>query len=193
MSQPIVSREQRILTPLLDFFSQDSNFKVFLDIVVFKTRNIPLRLLDWFLTNYSKKNDVQYTIMRPNNKIENFSVFRSYRAQLKGNKKKEFDPFCRGATIKLEYESPIDGSKISFETALCQLKFFKWGIENLVLDYVEAHYDVIYSDMKINSSKSGKTTDVNQKKKNELSRSIFQQLHVSDRNVVFDFKQVKVT
>src|SRR5438874_748758 len=99
------SREQRAMRPLLEFFSHNANFKQFLDVVVFKTRHLPLRVLDWFVTNYSKKNDVCYKIKRPNGTLETFLVYRSYRAQLKGNKKKEFDPFCRGDTITLEYES----------------------------------------------------------------------------------------
>lgn len=188
MSHKIESREQRIIRPLLEFFSKETNFNFFLDIVVFKTRNIPLRLLDWFVTNYSKKNDVSYNIRRPNNTLENFCVFRSYRAQLKGCKKKEFDPFCRGDTIMLEYDSPIDGSKVAFETAVCQLKFFKWAIENLVLHYIDINFDQIYNDMKDNSSKYQKNpTEIQKKKKNELSKSIFQQIHISSQNVTFNF------
>lgn len=188
MTHNIESREQRVIRPLLEFFSKETNFKLFLDIVVFKTRNIPLRLLDWFVTNYSKKNDVCYNIKRPNSTVENFMVFRSYRAQLKGCKKKEFDPFCRGETIMLEYESSTDGSKVAFETAICQLKFFKWAIENLVLNYIETNFDPIYADMKTNGSKSQKTTaNTHKRKKNELSKSIFQQLHVSTHQVTFNF------
>lgn len=193
-------REQKILRPLLEFFSHNSNFKQFLDIVVFKTRNLPLRLLDWFVTNYSKKNDVCYDIKRPNGMLERLWVYRSYRAQLKGNKKKEFDPFCRGETITLEYESPSDGDKIAFETAICQLKFFKWAIENLVLNFVENHFNTIYSDMKVNGSQSQKdkknmlTGSTNmqigdKKKKNELSKSIYQKIHVSTQPVIVSFAQ----
>jgi len=198
------SREQRAMRPLLEFFSHNANFKQLLEVVVFKTRNIPLRVLDWFVTNYSKKNDVCYKIKRPNGSLETFLVYRSYRAQLKGSKKKEFDPFCRGDTITLEYESPVDGEKVAFETALCQLKFFKWAIENLILDYVEANFTIIYEDMKANSSKSKKIIDqvsenqsddvqnvklTERKKKTELSQSIYQKIHISKQPVVFEFNQ----
>lgn len=194
MSNCIETREQRIMRPLLEFFAKEVNLKILLDIVVFKTRNIPLRLLDWFVTNYSKKNDICYHIKRPNNTLENFYVFRSYRAQLKSYKKKEFDPFCRGSTIVLQYESPTDEKlNVVFETAICQLKFFKWSIENLVLNYVESNYTDIYNDMKTNSSKSQKTTQNNtKKKKTELSKSIFQQVHVSNKISTFNFPQSKI-
>lgn len=184
------SRQQRILHPLLQFFSHEVNFKPFIDTVVLKTRNIPLRLLDWFVTNYSKKMDVSYVIQRPTGLVESFHVFRSYRAQLKGSKKKEFDPFCRGNTITLEYLSTIDQTPISFETAICQLKFFKWAIENLVLDYVESHFNEIYDDMKNYSSKAQKTvTTSGRRKKTELSKSCFQQLHISTQPIIFNFAQ----
>lgn len=188
-------REQRILKPLLEFFSNESNFKIFLDIVVFKTKNIPLRLLDWFVTNYSKKNDVSYVIKRPNGQIENFNIYRSYRAQLKGHSKKVFDPFCRGKPIMLEYELPNVGSTVQFETGICQLKFFKWAIQNLVLTYVENNYEAIYEDMKANNSKSLKVVeepsdnDKLKRKKNELSKSIYQQIHISDKSTVLSFPQ----
>jgi hypothetical protein len=196
------SREQKSMRYLLDFFSDNANFKQFLDVVVFKTRYLPLRLLDWFVANYSKKNDICYNIQRPNGTVETFRVFRSYRAQLRGNKKTEFDPFCRGETLVLEYESPINGEKVAFETAICQLRFFKWAIENLILDYVEKNYTIIYDDMKLNSSKSKKKlavdvigdtiiesdpveqTGTTRRKKTELSKSIYQSIHVSDKPIV---------
>lgn len=204
MNHRIESREEKVIKPLLDFYSKEANFKIFLDIVVFKNRNLPLRVLDWFVTNYSKKCDVSYTIKRPNNRVETFSVYRSYRAQLKGCKKKEFDPFCRGDTIMLEYESPTDQSKVAFETAICQLKFFKWAIENLLMNYVEANFDQIYADMKNHSSKSPKVADETQtqtqeeneasqkRKKTELSQSIFQQIHVSNRETKLDLGKSKI-
>jgi hypothetical protein len=126
--------------------------------------------------------------------VENFSVYRSYKAQLKGSKKKEFDPYCRGETIMLEYESPTDKSKVAFETAICQLKFFKWAITNLVLTYVDTNFDVIYEDMKLNTSKSQKVpSEPHKKSKNELSKSIFQQIHVSEQPVTFQFQKLSLT
>uniref|UniRef100_A0A6C0BKV2 Uncharacterized protein n=1 Tax=viral metagenome TaxID=1070528 RepID=A0A6C0BKV2_9ZZZZ len=198
MSNSIESREQRIARPLLEFFSNDINFKIFSEVVVLKTRNLPLSVVDWFVTNYAKKNDVSYSIKRPNNVMEDFSVYRSYRAQLKGYKKKEFDPFCRGDTIMLEYQSPIDNSTMVIETAICQLKFFRWAIENLLLNYIELHYDEIYNDMKTNSRKpqradggDGNGTEnltTLRRKKNELSKSAFQQIHVSNTTRQLYFK-----
>jgi hypothetical protein len=189
------SRENRLIKPLLEFYDKGSNLKQFVDVVVFKNKNLPLRLLNWFVTNYSKKKHIFYDIKRPTGRIENFQVFKSYRAQLKGNKKREFDPFCRGSTITLEYEA--DGeNKITFQTAICQLKFFKWAIENLILQYVESNFEDISNDMRENNNKtleqvienclSGENGNDNEngnirekrKKRSELSHSIFKGLHV---------------
>ena len=189
MTVQIESRELRVLRPLRSFFSVETNFKLFIDLVVLKTHKTPLRLYDWFVTNYCKKEGVSYNIMRPNGKVENFCVFRSYKAQLRGRKKKEFDPFCRSDPITLEYTSPVDQSKITFETGICQLKFFKWAIENLVINYVEANFDAINEDMKKNNSKSQKGIDDDgtKRKKNELSKSIFQQIRVSNQDITLSF------
>jgi hypothetical protein len=177
MNYIIRSRSERLIDPLLAFFSLDENIQVIIDIIIYKSKDMPLRLLDWFVTNYSKKNDVSYYIKRPNNRIEYFNVFRSYRAQLKGSKKREFDPFCRGETMLLEYKKR---NKIIFiETAICQLKFFKWMIENLIFDYIKTNLDDIYSDMKKNNHKYN--NDIT--KKNILSSSIFDKIHISNIDV----------
>lgn len=188
----IADRSQSILESLLKFYENPVNLKQFLDVVVFKTRNLPLRLLDWYCTNWVKKNDTCYNIRRPNGTIEVFRVYRSYKAQLKGNKKKMFDPFCRDDPILIECESPIDQLPMKFETAICQLRFFKWAIENLLLDYVETHRDEIYKDLAQNSSKSieDKIDDKpkgGRRKKTELSKSCYKQIHRSDHSTIITF------
>lgn len=199
MSKTMETIEEKIMNKLLEFYSHTVNFKQILDIVVLKTRYMPLRTLDWFTTNYAKKRNISYNIKRPNGSIQRFKVYRSYKSQLKGCKKKDFDPFCRGDTITLKYESPIDGTEYEFDTAICQLNFFKWAIENLVLDYVEQNFDSIYNDMKTNNSKSQKTDDQeegdpneideirNRKRKTELSQSIHKTMCTYDALTTLQF------
>ena len=55
---------------------------------------ISLRIIDWFVTNYSKKNNISYCI---NNK--QFIVYIDYKLQLKGYSKKQFDPFLESKFI----------------------------------------------------------------------------------------------
>ena len=62
---------------------------------------ISLRILDWFVTNYSKKN---------NTTIGSIYVYNSYKSQLKAYSKKFFDPFCRRETYaSKEQVSPLGG------------------------------------------------------------------------------------
>jgi len=103
---------------------------------------ISLRLMDWFVTNYAKKYDIIYGIQKDDT-LRQFMVYSSYRAQLKAYQKDLFDPFCRHERIKFKY-----GNDQILRTTVGQLNFFRWAIEELVLDYVDAHFDEITDDMK---------------------------------------------
>lgn len=107
---------------------------------------ISLRILDWFITNYSKKHR---TIINQNGK--SIDVYQNYKLQLKSFSKKSFDPFCRKNKILFYY---TDDDFI--ETSCGQLCFFRWCFENNILDYVQQHLSIIEQDMK-NSLKSKKS------------------------------------
>ena len=64
------------------------------------------------------------------------------------------------------------------ETTIGQLNFFKWALENKVIDYIEQNYQTIENDMnnRNSSSKKRASTDNNdnsktRKKREELSVS----------------------
>jgi hypothetical protein len=75
------------------------------------------------------------TTAQPDTKTNNFDdyflVHDNYKCQLKEYNKKNFDPFCRWTRIRMYY----DKTKF-FYTTVAQLNFFKWAIENYVLDYI---------------------------------------------------------
>ena len=104
--------------------------------------------------------------------------------------KKRFDPFCRWDRIVIPYK---DGNSI--QTTIGQLNFFKWAIENLVLDYVEQNFDTIYEDMKGNNSKSQKNDQDedeldegrNRKRKTELSQSVHKTMCTYSAPVTLQF------
>jgi len=142
---------------------------------------VSLRSVDWFITNYSKKHNIYYkiyidknnnlTFESDNNKlIKNINVFQSYKAQLKAYSKKKFDPFCRRERIDFK----INDSIIS--TTIGQLNFFKWAIDNLIIDYIVEHQDEIEKDMN-NSLKEMKENGILYKKKGE--RKLRQELSLS--------------
>lgn len=164
-------KEQWVIKRLIYFYSDVYNIDSFLNIINNKkNKKVSLRLIDWFVTNYSKKNNTTYPIVRPNGAIEYFSPYQRYRDQLTSYPKKLFDPFCRGTIFKfqLNNETVID-------TTVCQLNFFKWAIENLLLDYIEQHVDEIYTDMQANITRHNKNNTIKATKQ-QLSESIYQKI-----------------
>ncbi len=57
---------------------------------------LSLRLIDWFVTNYSKKQNVSF-LTKDNKHV---IVYLVYKAHLKAYNKKMFDPFCRWKRIQ---------------------------------------------------------------------------------------------
>tara|TARA_Y100000310_G_scaffold97447_2_gene95090 strand:- start:171 stop:806 length:636 start_codon:yes stop_codon:yes gene_type:complete len=111
---------------------------------------ISLRIIDWFVTNYSKKNNITYPIVikRPNGSRirKQFMVFLDYKSQLKAFSKKEFDPFCRRNRITFEYTRDPDDYIV---TTVGQLNFFRWAIHNKIINYIESHLEEIEDDMNL--------------------------------------------
>jgi hypothetical protein len=110
---------------LQKFYKRDNNLKKMLDIINGESR-ISLRIVDWFATNYAKKNFSVYTVVR-NGMTERFNVYRDYKLKLKAYSKKRFDPFCRWDRINIPYGEEEDRY---IQTTIGQLNFFKWAIEN---------------------------------------------------------------
>ena len=118
---------------------------------------ISLRIIDWFVTNYSKKYNTSIDKHHnSNNNIKQFLVFLNYKSQLKAYTKKQFDPFCRRERINFYYDKYNSNKFI--ETTVGQLNFFRWSILNDVLKYINDNLSEIEIDMnqsirKINTKK----------------------------------------
>jgi len=177
-----------LLNSLKEFYENKENKNHLFDILN-NTNNISLRIIDWFVTNYSKKNNTSYLI---NNKelindensenAKQFNVYYSYKAQLKSYSKKQFDPFCRRNRI----EFTIDGENII--STIGQLNFFKWAINNLILNYIKINYKDIEEDMNIcyNNIHKKKETNI-RKKRQEISKSATRGLNSNNIKVLIDF------
>ena len=121
---------------------------------------ISLRILDWFITNYSKKHR---TLIAVDDKL--VDVYQNYKLQLKSFSKKAFDPFCRKNKIIFYY------TETEFiETSCGQLCFFRWCFENNILSYVKDNLSTIEQDMK-NSLKLKKTSK-NEEESSETSTTL---------------------
>lgn len=98
-----------------------------------------------------------------------FEVFSNYKAQLKSLNKKNFDPFCRRKRIKFYYN---DSDNEYINTTVGQLNFFKWAIENYILEYIEENIIEIEYDMnKYTKNNNKKYIDKTKKKKKELKEN----------------------
>jgi len=148
--------------------------------------NISLRIVDWFATNYAKKNFTLYTLSSEMGQ-KRFKVYVDYKLKLKAYSKNRFDPFCRWERISIPYK----GDKW-IETTIGQLNFFKWTIENKVLDYIEEHYTEIEQDMNSrNSTSKRKELSMGdaktRKKREELSISATKSIKKEEVEIVVNF------
>lgn len=175
----MIDKKDLVMTKLTKFYEDTHNLERMLDVVEGKSK-VSLRLLDWLITNYAKKNDIIYSIQKGDS-IRQFIIYSNYRAQLKAYSKNLFDPFCRHERINFSY-----GDNQVLRTTIGQLNFFKWCIENLVLDYAESHYDEITEDMKVRGRNHQDAADTNNKKK-ELSISATKTISTHDVKIIVKF------
>ena len=136
------TRNSLLLNSLLDYFEKPINMVSLIEILQEKSL-VSLRMIDWFITKYARKNAIQYDI---NDK--SFAVYTNYKSQLKAYSKKQMDPFCRRDRIVLrKHDNEI-------VTTIGQMNFFRWAIENRVLKYIYDHYDVLEKEMKADNKQS---------------------------------------
>jgi len=179
------TQNELLLNNLLEFYKEDDNLTRMLKIITGESK-ISLRIVDWFATNYAKKNYTLYEMTNKNGNTVRFKVYFDYKLKLKAYSKKRFDPFCRWDRISIPYK---DGTCI--ETTIGQLNFFKWAIENKVINYIDEHYDVIEKDMNNRNSTSKRKENVDnsktRKKREELSISATKSIKKEDVEIVVKF------
>ena len=73
-----------------------------------------------------------------------FNLYLDYRAQLQSYTKMFFDPFRRYSRITFVLENT---PMVSIETTVGQLNFFRWALQNGVIDYINAHATEIEDSM----------------------------------------------
>lgn len=179
----ISSKKDLLMQSLINFFTNRDNLDQVIPIITSKS-TISLRILDWFVTNYSKKNNIHYQICL-NNKTKNFIVYLDYKSQLKAYSKKQFDPFCRRERISF-----IDHDSNELITTVGQLNFFRWAIENNILNYIDENYDIIENDMNnslrnLYKKKDGETK--NRRKRTELSISATKTVNKHNVSIIVQF------
>jgi len=137
----MTNKQQLLMHSLTQFFeTNNESFNQFHEIIKPNSK-ISLRVIDWFITNYSRINDINYP--HPRNSQITFAVHDSYKSQLKAYSKRQFDPFCRRMRINFFFKP---SEKVT--TTVGQLNFFRWAIENGIMKYINDHFITIEKHMK---------------------------------------------
>lgn len=166
----LLSKESLLLQSLYKYYQEDDNIERIIPIVTGNAA-VSLRVLDWFVTNYSKKFVVIYQIKKNLDTVR-FNVYQDYKNKLKSYNKRFFDPFCRqnkkNLTNKIAFKYDEDKYII---TTIGQLNFFRWAIRHNVINYVEENLDLINKDMnKENYEKKKHKTKLTGIKENNVQR-----------------------
>lgn len=204
-----------LMKSLLEFYKNKDYLYRMMRIINGESK-ISLRIVDWFVTNYSKKYYTVYNIKNvalqrtsvsadsglnecaitepQKNEYSRVKVYNDYKLKLKSYGKKNLDPFCRWTRINI----PLDDERV-IETTIGQLNFFKWAIETKIIEYIEDNYDIIESDMNSRNSTSKRKYDTNnnsvvmnnsgktRKKREELSISACKCIKKENVNIKISF------
>jgi hypothetical protein len=147
-------KEQLLLSSLIDFYQKNpDHLEILKGFLKNKQRRLSLRLLDWLVTNYSKK----YNIVISNDNNVDF-LYLAYKNHLKSFSKKFFDAFARRQRIFYSFENKVH--KIAFDeidsyinredgviTTVAQLNAFRFFITCGVIKYAVDHLEQIEQDM----------------------------------------------
>lgn len=174
-----------VLNNLMDFYKSNNNLTKMLQIITGESK-ISLRIVDWFATNYAKKYYTLYTITDKEGTEKRFKVYVDYKLKLKAYSKKRFDPFCRWERISIPYKEDK-----YIETTIGQLNFFKWALENKIIEYIDENYTEIEHDMNNRNSTSKRKEVVDnsktRKKREELSISATKSIKKEKVEIVVQF------
>lgn len=140
------SHEISILKSLEGFYENKNNVDKIIPIIKSQDNKdsnntkLSIRLIDHFITKFSKNNKIVYKL-EENNISYLFNIYTSYKQQLKLYQKKHFDPFSRGDRI------PFFIGDTCIITTIGQINFFKWFITKKIYDYIINNTSVIENDM----------------------------------------------
>jgi hypothetical protein len=131
-------KQELIIQSLQRFYSSRDDISQIVDLLK-GTSDVSLRLIDWFVTNYSKSHSTSYILHG-----SEFVVYMNYKNQLKAYSKKLFDPFCRRERILFQIPEHEP-----FLTTVGKLNFFRWAIEKGILEYIKGHQPEIEKEMNL--------------------------------------------
>jgi len=185
MNSQYATQNNLLLNTLLAFYEKNDNLSKILSIINGHSRE-SLRLIDWFVTNYAKQKFVGYELVNVHGRTRRFKVYIDYKLKLKAYSKKRFDPFCRWDRIVIPYKN-----NTHIQTTIGQLNFFKWALENNILNYITEHLDDIEKDMNKRNSTAknriNKKKTKTRKKRQELSCSATKSIRKEEVKIIVKF------
>ena len=104
-------------------------------------KRVSLRVLDWLVTNFSKKNRIIYTITLDSGKTVPFNLYLQYKASLNRYKRHVFDPFRRHKRVYFVFKNQM------YSTTVGQLNFMHWAFQHHIIDYAQSRMAEIEADM----------------------------------------------
>lgn len=177
------SAQDVLLFSLRRYFSDPKRHEIFKNMVTGKGL-VSLRLMEWFVTNYAKKNNIVYHTEDK----QLFNVYLSYKQQLKAYNKKYFDPFCRH-----ERSTISDNNGNEIETTVGQANFFRWVLDNNVMDYAIEHSRDIEADMAVAARERDTMDDTSRsstgrrKRRGEINKSVTRKLNRTEGEFLISF------
>lgn len=119
-------------------YTDDTFFRILLALKAQKP--ISLRVLDWLVCNYSKKNAISVQVCSRGSK-QSFNIHEEYKKTLKARRRRAFDPFQRKRRIFFRIGTDLH------TTTVAQVGFLVWALNNNVYKYACAHAKAIERDM----------------------------------------------
>lgn len=144
--------QELLLLSITNYYKKSPEKKILLDKIIQSDYKISLRVIDWFITHYTRDKNVviwidnDHLVDTPVNfqNLKIFNIYLEYRTQLKSYTKLFFDPFRRHDRISFTIcQHPLK----EIETTIGQLNFFRWIFQNNILQYIEKHQEAIEEEM----------------------------------------------
>ena len=142
---------REILKYLIDSYNTDDAIERLILQTTPDREVISLRLLDWFVTNYSKKKQTSWVIRDGHGDHIIVQAHQQYMIELGNWKRVLFDPFQRRGRLKFKNKNGDWHT-----TTVAQMNFLKFANYTGIYDYVSAHRIDIESDMNRISRKRNK-------------------------------------
>lgn len=160
------SPKQLLMNSLIRFYQKSDNLERIIPIINRESK-VSLRVIEWFITNYSREKCVMCPMYEKDNIIGYTCVYINYKSTLKSFRGRHFGIFKRSNKILLDW-----GLNNRLITTIAQLNFFKWAIETQILQFIEKNYNFIWNKLKESKSEQLKTKISKKENNNNIELTI---------------------